>query len=136
MIPRELADRIRYRAAKLSGVDAGSILISATRTHSALPAMGCLGTDDNPEYGRLFEDGMVQAIAGAVGKLQPARIGWTSVDDRLGLLWRILTTHLGCARQEELCFDSPCLWSGFQRSSSAPRNLPQNRSSPAPSSAM
>jgi hypothetical protein len=57
------------------------MLISATHTHSAPPLMGALGTDADPEYTRFVEPRLVEAIAGAVSRLAPARVGWTVVQD-------------------------------------------------------
>ncbi|MEO8661096.1 MAG: LamG domain-containing protein [Bryobacteraceae bacterium] len=76
MIPRELADRIKCRAERLTGIPAAQILVSATHSHSAPPVMGALGTDEDPQYSMFFEDRFVEAIAAAVKHLEPARIGW------------------------------------------------------------
>ncbi len=81
MIPRELIDRVKYRVEKLTGVPAANMLVSATHTHSAPPVMGALGTDDDPQYGLLFEHRLVQAMVGAVQHLAPAKIGWAVTPD-------------------------------------------------------
>ncbi|NUN00380.1 MAG: LamG domain-containing protein [Bryobacteraceae bacterium] len=81
MIPRDLADRAKLRASRATGVPPVRMLISATHTHSTPPLMGALGTPEEPEYARLFEDRLVEAIEGAVKRLQPARVGWTVTED-------------------------------------------------------
>jgi hypothetical protein len=81
MIPRELIDRVKVRAAAITGIPIERMLISATHTHSAPPVMGALGTDENPEYSLFFESKLVDAIAGAAKRMTPAKIGWTVVKD-------------------------------------------------------
>jgi hypothetical protein len=81
MMPRSLLDRAKQLASARSGIPADRMLISATHTHSAPPVMGALGTDLNEEYARMFQDALVNAIAGAAERLRPARIGWKVVQD-------------------------------------------------------
>lgn len=78
MIPRELIDRVKYRVETITGVPAANMLVSATHTHSAPPVMGALGTDEDPRYGLLLEERLVEAMAAAVKRLAPAKIGWAS----------------------------------------------------------
>lgn len=80
MMPRELLDRIKRSASQKTGIPTERMLISATHTHSAPPVMGALGTDENPEYMAFVEERVVDAIAGAVRRMAPARVGWTTVD--------------------------------------------------------
>ncbi len=81
MIPRELIDRVKVRAAAITGIPVERMLISATHTHSAPPVMGALGTDENPAYSLFFESKLVDAIAGAAERMAPSKIGWTVVKD-------------------------------------------------------
>ncbi|MEK7404682.1 MAG: hypothetical protein AAB225_06200 [Acidobacteriota bacterium] len=81
MMPRELLDRVKQAASRTTGIPADHMLISATHTHSAPPVMGALGTDINLDYARFFEGQLVKVIEGAVQNLEPARVGWSVVQD-------------------------------------------------------
>jgi hypothetical protein len=81
MLPREMLDRVKQAAARATGVPPENMLICATHTHSAPPLMGALGTDASPEYVGFVEPRLVEAIAGALRRLAPARVGWTVVQD-------------------------------------------------------
>jgi putative membrane-bound dehydrogenase-like protein len=76
MLPEELVERAKIRAEKATGVPRTGMLISATHTHSAPAAMGCHGTDPDPEYAALLEERIAEGIAAAVQRLAPARIGF------------------------------------------------------------
>lgn len=81
MIPRDLLDRAKELARSRAGIAAERMLISATHTHSAPAAMGCLGTDADEPYVRFLPPRIAEAIERAAARLEPARIGWASVDD-------------------------------------------------------
>jgi hypothetical protein len=81
MMPRELIDRVKYRAELLTGIPTRNMLVSATHTHSAPPVMGALGTDEDPEYTSLLEQQLVEAIGGAARKMVRAKLGWAVVKD-------------------------------------------------------
>ncbi len=81
MMPRELLDRAKDLAYSRTGIPPGRILISATHTHSAPAAMGCLGTDADEAYVKFLPPRIAEAIALAAARLEPARIGWGAVDD-------------------------------------------------------
>jgi hypothetical protein len=51
-------------------------MISATHTHSAPSAMGCLGTDADPTYVPYLRERLAEVIKLAESRLQPARVGW------------------------------------------------------------
>lgn len=76
MLPRPLLDEVKQRAESRTGVPMDRLLISATHTHSAPASMACLGTDIDPDYVPLVKLKIVDAIAAALAKLQPARIGF------------------------------------------------------------
>jgi putative membrane-bound dehydrogenase-like protein len=80
MMDRALIDAAKEEAARLTGLPTDRMLVSATHTHSAPSAMGCLGSRQDPEYAAFLPGRIAEAIAGAVAALQPARIGWTAVD--------------------------------------------------------
>ncbi|MFO0869883.1 MAG: LamG domain-containing protein [Pirellulales bacterium] len=76
MLPRPLCDEIKQLAASQTQIRPDRILLSATHTHSAAAAMGCLGTDADPQYVPLLRIKVAEAIVAAERNLQPARIGW------------------------------------------------------------
>lgn len=78
MMPRELLDEAKTRAAELTGIPTDHILISATHTHSAPASMGCLGSRSDPAYPSFLVPQLVRAIQLANERLQPAHIGWAS----------------------------------------------------------
>lgn len=81
MIPRDLIDRAKERASRESGLPTSHMLVSATHTHSAPSAMGCLGSRLDPAYAAYLEPRIAAAISGAIQRLQAARIGWGVVED-------------------------------------------------------
>ena len=81
MMDRGLIDAAKEMASTATGVPAHRMLVSATHTHSAPSAMGCLGSRVDPGYAAFLPGKIAEAIVGAVERLQPARIGWTVVDD-------------------------------------------------------
>ncbi len=81
MMARDLIDRAKADASKATGVPVEKMLVSATHTHSAPSAMGCLGSRMDPVYARYLPGRITAAIVGAVERLQPARIGWAQADD-------------------------------------------------------
>jgi hypothetical protein len=81
MMPRTLLDEAKERARRDSGIPADRMLISATHTHSAPSAMGCLGSRADTNYARFLPGRIAEGIARAASNLAPARIGWTVVQD-------------------------------------------------------
>lgn len=81
MMPRELVDKAKEIAAKATGVSPDHVMISATHTHSGGSVMGCLGSRPDPDYTAWLPAKLAESIIAAVKNLQPARIGWSSVDD-------------------------------------------------------
>ena len=79
MLPRELLDDAKGRASALTGIPVEHLLISATHTHSAPAAMGCLGSRADPEYPAFLVPQLVRAIQLANERLQPVRVGWAKV---------------------------------------------------------
>lgn len=81
MMSRELIDKAKAQASKETGIPTHRMLVSATHTHSAPSALGCLGSREDPEYAAWLPGKISEALTAAVKALQPARIGWSSVDD-------------------------------------------------------
>lgn len=80
MMPRPLLDEAKALASSRTGIPADHLLISATHTHTAPACMGCLGTDADPAYVPYLKEKLAQAVVAAVGRLQPARIGFGKAD--------------------------------------------------------
>src|SRR5262249_38714410 len=77
-----LLDRAKALAREKTGIPTERMLIAATHTHSAPSAMGALGTPADPDYIASLPARIAESIAGAVRNLEPARIGWSAIDDR------------------------------------------------------
>ncbi|MFM7249395.1 MAG: PVC-type heme-binding CxxCH protein [Planctomycetaceae bacterium] len=81
MMPRALLDEAKRLAAERTGIPRECMLISATHTHSAPAAMGCLGTRVDAPYAAVLPEKIAEAIASANDRLEPAAIGHAAVDD-------------------------------------------------------
>lgn len=81
MMEQGLIDTAKVEASRRCGIPASRMLVSATHTHSAPAAMGCLGTRQDAAYAAMLPGRIADAIVAAHGNLQPARIGWGSIDD-------------------------------------------------------
>jgi hypothetical protein len=81
MMPRDLIDRAKEQASRQTGLPTNRMLVSATHTHSAPSAMGCLGSRVDPDYAASLPPKIAEAIAGAHRNLEPARVGWGTTDD-------------------------------------------------------
>lgn len=81
MVPRGILDEAKTKASQATGVPVDRMLISATHTHSAPAAMGCLGSRMDPAYAAILPGKIAEAVIAAVKNLQPARAGWTAFDD-------------------------------------------------------
>ncbi|MBS1834300.1 MAG: hypothetical protein JST65_16405 [Acidobacteria bacterium] len=80
MMMRELIDKAKAEASAKTGIPVNRMLISATHAHSAPAAMACLGSRQQRDYAEWLPGKIAEAIVAANQKLQPARIGATSVD--------------------------------------------------------
>ena len=81
MMPRDLIDEAKELARSKTGIPTDRMLVSATHTHSAPSAMGCLGSRADTNYARFLPGRIAEGIARAADNLAPARIGWTVVQD-------------------------------------------------------
>ncbi|MGI8605157.1 MAG: LamG-like jellyroll fold domain-containing protein [Verrucomicrobiales bacterium] len=81
MLPRDLMDEAKELANKATGIATERMLVSATHTHSAPAAMGCLGSRVDRQYAAGLPKRITEGIAQAVRQLEPARVGWTVVND-------------------------------------------------------
>lgn len=76
MLPRPFLDEVKQRTAQQTTIKPNRIMISATHTHSAPSAMGCLGTDAEESYLPLLREKIAESIVIAESLLQSARVGW------------------------------------------------------------
>jgi hypothetical protein len=81
MMPQDLIDQAKKAASKITGISTDRMMVSATHTHSAPSAMACLGSRVDPAYAAFLPGKITEAIEGAWKNLQPARVGWASIDD-------------------------------------------------------
>ena len=81
MMEQSLIDEAKALASRQCGIPMDHMMVSATHTHSAPAAMGCLGTRKDTEYGRHLIPKIAEGIIAADKALQPAQIGWGSFDD-------------------------------------------------------
>jgi hypothetical protein len=81
MMPRELIDRAKTLAQRSTGIPVERMLIAATHTHSAPAAMGALGCSADVSYAAHLPELIATTIEGAVNNLEPAQIGWNSIED-------------------------------------------------------
>lgn len=81
MIPRELIDAARQRASVATGIPASNILISATHAHSCPTVAGVFQSDPDPKYSQFLVEQIAAGIDRAFRRREPARIGWTAVDE-------------------------------------------------------
>jgi len=80
-MPRDLLDQAKELARRSTGIPTDHMLISATHTHSAPSAMGCLGSRADPDYVKLLPGRIAEGIERAMKNLAPARIGWAVTND-------------------------------------------------------
>jgi len=81
MMTQSLIDDAKQLASKRCGIPVDKMMVSATHTHSAPAAMACLGTRLDKAYAEWLPGKIAEAIVAAHTKLEPARIGWGSIDD-------------------------------------------------------
>lgn len=98
MIPRELMDSAKERAAYRTGIPESHILIAATHCHSAPSVAGVFQSDPVPEYQKFLADRIVEGIERAWRQREPAQIGFATIDypDQLfNRRWRLKEGILG-----------------------------------------
>jgi len=81
MIPREIIDSARRRAAYRTGIPAANMLVSATHAHSCPTVGGVFQSDPDDNYREFLADRIAEGIERAWKQLEPARVGWTTVID-------------------------------------------------------
>lgn len=81
MIPRELMDAAKAKAAQRTGIPAANMLISATHAHSCPTVAGVFQSDPDADYIAFLIDRIADGITEAHKRLQPARVGWGSAQE-------------------------------------------------------
>lgn len=81
MMTQSLIDQAKSMASQQCGIPVERMMVSATHTHSAPAAMSCLGTRQDKKYAAWLPGKIAESILAAQQNLEPARIGWASVDD-------------------------------------------------------
>ncbi len=81
MMPREMLDQVKAKAAASTGIPEKNIVISATHTHSAPSVVGALGTGVDEAYAAFLPGKLVECVEKAAAATEPARVGWASVVD-------------------------------------------------------
>lgn len=98
MIPRELLDSAKARAAYRTGIPASHMLIAATHAHSCPTVAGVFQSDPVDEYQQFLADRIADGIEKAWKQREPAQIGWGTADNRdhvFNRRWRLKDGVLG-----------------------------------------
>ncbi|HUQ70815.1 MAG TPA: hypothetical protein VM165_14895, partial [Planctomycetaceae bacterium] len=98
MIPREIMDSAKSRAADRTGIPASHILISATHAHSCPTVGGVFQSDPDRDYQQFLADRIADGIERASKQLEPAKIGWAVADNPHQLFnrrWKLKEGLLG-----------------------------------------
>ena len=80
MIASELHDRIRDRVHQRTGLPRKSLLVSTTHTHRAPRAVELELGAAHDRYRAGLVDKVATAVVDALKRLEPARVGWSSID--------------------------------------------------------
>lgn len=81
MIPRSLIDAARQQASSRTGIPASQILIAATHAHSCPTVTGVFQSEPDEDYVQFLTGRIAEGIERAYRQREPARIGWTTVDE-------------------------------------------------------
>ncbi|MSR32016.1 MAG: hypothetical protein EXR99_10970 [Gemmataceae bacterium] len=81
MIPREVFEEAKKKAAAATGIPAANMLFSATHTHSAPTAAGVFQSEPEHEYPKFLAGKIAEGIIAANKRLAPAKIGWGAADE-------------------------------------------------------
>ncbi len=76
MIPRDLFDAAKAKAAQSTGIPADRILCSATHTHTGVTVTRVFQSQVESEYCAYLTEKIAEGIFRAHAQLKPARIGW------------------------------------------------------------
>jgi hypothetical protein len=80
LIPSEIFDAAKAAASRTTGIPANRMMISATHTHTAPTAYEMAQCKPDPDYLRHLARQIAASIEAAHARLEPARIGWGTID--------------------------------------------------------
>lgn len=100
MLPRELIDAAKTKAAKATGIPATNMLVSATHTHSAPTSTAVFGSPVNADYVPFLTDGIAAAIEKAHAARVPAKLAFGAVDEPSQLFNRRWKTKAGAVNAD------------------------------------
>ena len=80
-IPEKVADAAKARIADRCGIPAAHVMVNATHTHTAVAVADLLGVDEDNGYTEWVPLKIADAVELAVWRLQPARVGFASVNE-------------------------------------------------------
>ena len=80
-IPEKIADVAKARIADRCGIPPAHVMINATHTHTAVAVANLLGVGEDTDYTDWVPLKIADAVELAVWRLEPARIGFASVDE-------------------------------------------------------
>jgi neutral ceramidase len=72
-----VAEPIRERIAERTGLRDGQLLLTASHTHTG-PALSLEGPPKTVEYTKRLQDQVVAVVERALGRLEPARLSWST----------------------------------------------------------
>jgi neutral ceramidase len=81
-IPRDLMDRAKALASSKTGIPTSHILISATHAHSCPTVTAVFQSEPDSEYVEFLIEQIARGIEHANNQLEPARVGWGSVEEK------------------------------------------------------
>lgn len=81
MLPRELLDEAKRLASEKTGIPTANMLISATHAHSCPTSTGVFQSDPDEKYVRFLPVQIAKGIEQAHRQLEPARVGWATIDE-------------------------------------------------------
>jgi hypothetical protein len=81
MIPREILDTAKRRAARTTGIPVERMLISATHTHTAPTVAGVFQSEPDAGYAQYLAERIAKGIEKANANLVPAKLGWGVASD-------------------------------------------------------
>ena len=80
-IPEQVANAAKARIAERCGIPAAHVMVNATHTHTAVAIADLLGVDEDTDYTEWVPLKIADAVELAVWRLQPARVGFASVNE-------------------------------------------------------
>lgn len=80
-IPEKIADAAKARIADRCGIPPAHVMVNATHTHTGVAVANLLSVDEDDAYIKSVPLKIADAVELAVWRLQPARVGFASVNE-------------------------------------------------------